>query len=163
GLARREPAPTSGRAITPGGAVGRAVRLLPPTPELGRETITDRPFGKDASCLAPFAARSMSFLYWPRQPFFPALDPDGVQVGVLSDDPNGQELPRDVPRLPDEAAATKLFNVFGTGRGVVPHVGPEFGDPARWKDLSGKDAWDDLNQGRHFVGPAASSDRIRPH
>ena len=150
GWARVEVAPADpDRVLTPGGTPNRALRLLPGA---GRETVADRPI----VLVSPFvtgAPRSLEFRYFPESPFALAIDLDGVQVAVLSDDPQGYPFPPDVPRLPDEAAPPK-FDVYGHGRGVRFRAATDLADPARW-------GWDDAHQGRSFVPPAVSSPAVK--
>jgi hypothetical protein len=81
-------------------------------------------------------------------PLFLGIDLDGVQVGILSDDPLLRRFPADVPRL-DATASPPKHDVYGRGRGVMFRAERDFGDPARW-------AWPDGHQGRHFVPPEIS-------
>jgi hypothetical protein len=103
----------------------------------------------------PFDAggeRSVSFAYWPMTPVFLAIDLDGVQVGVLSADPQSYRFPNDVPMVEGEKTPPKV-NFYGRGRGVLFHAyspkGGEktsFGDPASW-------AWDKDQIGRAVLNP----------
>ena len=149
GWARVVPAPIDPRAVTPDRKVGRALRLLPGATG---EAVGDRPLVL-ASPFAAGAARSVTFRYWADAPLLLAIDLDGVQVAVLSDPPTDHELPRDAPLLPDEAALPR-WDTVGRGRGVRFRVGSELGDPTRW-------GFDDAHQGRHFVPPTVSTERVR--
>ena len=150
GWARVEVAPTDPeRVVTPDGTPNRALRLLPGA---GRETVADRPLVL-ASPFLPSAPRSLEFRYFAEGPFALAIDLDGVQAAILSDDPQRYPFAPDVPRLADEAAPPK-FDVYGHGRGINFRAAPELVDPARW-------AWDDLHQGRHFVPPNINSPSVK--
>ncbi|MFO0932765.1 MAG: serine/threonine-protein kinase [Planctomycetota bacterium] len=150
GWARVEVAPSSAdRVVTPGEKPPRALRLLPGA---GRETVADRPLVL-ASPFVANAPRSLEFRYFAESPFALAIDLDGVQVAILSDDPQLYPFPPDVPRLPDEAAPPK-YDVYGHGRGIRFRAATELTDPARW-------GWDDLHQGRHFVPPNVNSPTVK--
>jgi eukaryotic-like serine/threonine-protein kinase len=149
GWARLELTPVGpGRVMTPGPGQDFSLRLLPFAPGAARETVADRPLVLESPLLAR-VARSMQFQYWPESPFVLVLDLDGVQVAIVSDDPESHLLPHDVPMLPDEKVPPKV-DVFGTGRGVKFHAGPEIGDAARW-------GWGDEYQGRRFLKPYSES------
>ncbi len=122
-------------------ASDRSLLLLPGSPG---EIVRDRPLVMPTFLDAAIES-SMSFLYWPTAPFFLALDLDGVQVGILSADPQATPFPLDVPRLDGEKDAPR-FNHYGLGRGVRFHLGADFGDPLRF-------GWTEENQGRRFVPP----------
>jgi hypothetical protein len=150
GWARVEVAPADpDRVVTPGGSPNRALRLLPGA---GRETVADRPLVL-ASPFLSTAPRSLEFRYFAESPFALAIDLDGVQVAILSDDPQRYPFPPDVPRLPDEAAPPK-FDVYGHGRGIRFRAATDLIDPARW-------VWDDLHQGRHFVPPNVNGPTVK--
>ncbi len=82
-------------------------------------------------------------------PLFLGFDLDGVQVGILSADPQRHPFPPDVPRLESDGTSPPKYDANGRGRGVIFRAERDFGDPARW-------AWPDGNQGRHFVPPEIS-------
>jgi hypothetical protein len=157
GLARFVPLSDDG-TVTPGaGSSNWVLRLLPD--DEGR-LVKDRPLAFEN----PFEAASevsIAFQLHLRghTPFFLGVDVGGVQVGVLSADPELAEKfgPGAIPPpllLPSKSRVPAEFDFYGRGRGVAFHVtevrprGPGlvgFGDPARWK-------WDEGHQGRHFVG-----------
>ena len=134
--------PAGVRVVTPDATVVDQSLLL--LPDSVGEIVRDRPLVLP-TFLDPTAEMSMSFRLWPRAPFFLALDLDGVQVGVLSADPQEIAFPPDVPRL-DPKEEPPRFNHYGRGRGVRFRLGSDFGDPAKW-------GWSEENQGRRFVPP----------
>ncbi len=134
--------PGSKRVVTPDPNVTDQSLLL--LPDSTGEIVRDRPLVLP-TFLDPNVESSMSFEIWPLAPFLLALDLDGVQVAILSADPQEIAFPPDVPRL-DAKEDPPRFDHYGRGRGVRFHAAPEMGDPSRW-------GWGEEFQGRAFVPP----------
>jgi len=138
----------AGTVVTPGTVDADLSLLLHPGSD--GEVTKDRPLVLP-TCFDPAFEMSMQFTLAGNGgvPLFLGIDLDGVQVGILSADPQRHPFPPDVPRLDGDGTAPPRYDVYGRGRGVIFRAEKDFGDPARW-------AWPDGNQGRHFVPPEIS-------
>jgi len=138
----------AGTVVTPGTVDPDLSLLLHPGSD--GEVTKDRPFVLP-TCLDPAFEMAVQFTLAGNGgvPLFLGIDLDGVQVGILSADPQRHPFPPDVPRLDGDGTSPPKFDVYGRGRGVIFRAERDFGDPARW-------AWPDGNQGRHFVPPEIS-------
>ena len=149
GVGRLERSPAN-HVVTPNPRVDDLrLLLLPDDPGV---IVKDQP----VSMRCPIDGASecwVSFVYWPGgTPVFLGVDLDGVQVGVLSADPQGVAFPHDVPALDGERTPPRL-NFYGRGRGVLFHAhAPKpgdkagFGDPAAWP-------WEKDEVGRRVLDP----------
>jgi serine/threonine protein kinase len=154
GWARLDLAPDApSRPHTPEAPARNQALLL--NPDAVRETVRDRPLVLASPFLAgpEGAARSIELLYWPNEPFFLAIDLDGVMVGILSDDPQLHPSPAGLPLLEGEKTSP-AFLTYGHGRGVRFRTASDLGDPSRW-------GWDDAHHGHRFVKPALESSEVR--
>jgi hypothetical protein len=134
--------PGAKREVTPDPRLNDQSLLL--HPDSTGEIVRDRPLVLP-TFLDPNFESSMSFDYWPLSPFLLALDLDGVQVAILSADPQEIPFPPDVPRL-DAKEEPPRFDHYGRGRGVRIRTDEKLGDPSKW-------AWGEEFQGREFVPP----------
>ncbi len=138
----------AGTVVTPGAVDPDLSLLLHPGSD--GEVTKDRPL-VFPTCLDPAFEMAVQFTLAGNGgvPLFLGIDLDGVQVGILSADPQRHPFPSDVPGLEGDGTSPPKYDVYGRGRGVIFRAERDFGDPARW-------AWPDGNQGRHFVPPEIS-------
>jgi eukaryotic-like serine/threonine-protein kinase len=155
--------PYSGRAVTPKPGVFQRLHLLRGFSEPSR----DHPLVW-RSIFDPAAPITVEFDLYPLdRPFLLAVDVDGVQVAVLSLDPNWFpefRLPPDAPPLEGEKFDKKAppLDWFGRGRGVAFHGGPDFGDIPAWS-AGGRapgSAWTPEGRGQHHFEWLAKPEQL---
>jgi tRNA A-37 threonylcarbamoyl transferase component Bud32 len=155
GLAVLEPfAPTA--PVTPEASAGNLrlalLRGMDDTLTRDRPLSLPSPFDPDQPITVEFD------LYTLTSPFFLAVDVDGLQVGVLSADPNSpayaERFRYPEPILPlQKGEKPPVHAYYGRGRGVTMRAGVDFGDPPSW-------GWPPEVQGR-AVEEAASDPKRR--